>query len=176
MTNSNENTLTVSDLSEALSYLNGYGSSLMLSTDGKRLVDGTPTIYGVQRGENYKLSENSDKTYFSIRFVVTINDTLDYDRLGLSVRVGNGAYVDIDSEYVYTSLLAAADGEHNEVAAEDIGGAYVYALAISKIPLEGVEPDGSVTIYAAPYAKDSNGNEFFGAEKSVTYVYGKCHI
>lgn len=176
MTNSNENTLTVSDLSEALSYLNGCGSSLMLSTDGKRLVDGTPTIYGVQRGENYKLSENSDKTYFSIRFVVTINDTLDYDRLGLSVRVGNGAYVDIDSEYVYTSLLAAADGEHNEVAAEDIGGAYVYALTISKIPLEGVEPDGSVTIYAAPYAKDSNGNEFFGAEKSVTYVYGKCHI
>ena len=176
MKNLNENTPTFDDLSEALSYLNGSGASLMLSTDGEKLVPATPSIYGVQRGENYKLSDSSDKLYFSVRFVITINDTLDYSRLGLRVRVGNSSYVDIDSNYVYTTLLEANGGEQKEITAEDIGGAYVYALTINKIPLEGIEPDGSVTIYATPYATDNNGNEYFGVEKSVTYVYGQCGV
>ncbi len=171
--NANVNTLTLSDLSEALSYLNSQGASLMLSVGGDRLVEGTPSIYGVQRGENYKLSEDSDKTYFSVRFVITINDTLDYSHLGLRVRVGNGAYFDIDSPYVYTTLLETNGGKQREITAAEIGGAYVYTLTINKIPLEGADPDGSVTIYATPYATDNNGNEFFGAEKSVTYVYGQ---
>ena len=175
MKNNSEGVTTFADITEALTHLNEAGEGLMISTDGSSLVYGTPLLYGVQRSEARTITK-SGRTYdvFSVRFIVIINSTLDYKRLGLSIRAGDGQYVNKDTEYVYTTLLATEEGgEQVEVTAKKLGGAYVYAITVDDVPVDGISADGGITLSAVPYATDKAGNEYVGTEKSITYIGGK---
>ena len=180
--NKNSNTSTVSELSDAMGILNddnnGYSDiwgKFMVNTDGTRLVQGTPILYGVQQGNITKVVANDvEKEVFSVRFVIVINDTLNYRKLGLRIKADNGTPVDIDSPYVFTTLLETVNGgEQKEVTPDAIGGSYIYAVTVNNIPVSGMNADGSVMLTATPYAIDYMGNEYFGSAKSVTYVYGE---
>ncbi|MBQ8850586.1 MAG: hypothetical protein IJ011_09670 [Clostridia bacterium] len=179
--NSSSGTETLEDIDSILAVLNSesntYASKLgkfMPSTDGTYIVLGTPAVYGVQQGTTEKITVNgAEKEVFSVRFIITVNDTLSYKKLGLRLQANDGKPIDIDSNYVFTTLLATENGgEQTEISAESLGGTYVYAVIVNNIPLEGISSDGSVTLTATPYAVDDAGNEYLGASRDVTYVHG----
>ena len=170
ITGSLQGTLTA----ENVTFAGGGDKKYMLSEDGVSLVEGTPAVCGIQTGLTETVTvDGSDVEVFSVRFIASINDTLDYKRLGLSVRIGEDEAFNKSTSYVYTSLLeTTAGGEQNKVTAAELGGAYVYAVIITGIPVGGIAEDGSVTFTVTPYATDNAGNEYLGGTITATYVNG----
>ena len=162
-------------ITEDVTFAGNGGSPLMLARDGLRLVDGTPVVCGIQKGMTETVNIDGVQTeVFSLRFIASINNTLDYKRLGLSVRIGDGEAENINISYVYTSLLeTTSSGEQRQVNAEELGGSYLYAVILSGIPTNGVNPDGSVSFTVTPYATDNAENEYTGMTVRATFVNGE---
>lgn len=99
----------------------------------------------------------------------------DYTKVGFIVEASYGAtpntitkWMNAASTKVYTSLKGY-EGEPGlvEYTAEELGGNYLYALAIKNIPAAALEGEG-ITFTVKPYYVDTNGNAMFGAEETFT--------
>lgn len=167
---SESNALTATNIT----YFDGEGNHLMVADDGLSIIQGTPIICGIQTGQTKTVTGNGDTSeVFSIRFIASIDNTLDYKRLGMSIQVDDGEATDINTAYVYTSLLENIDGNLNKVTAQELGGAYVYAIIISDIPVCGLDGNRTITFTVTPYATDNDGNEYVGEAITATYVNGE---
>lgn len=163
--------LTVTDAA----YFDGNGKTLMVGADGTSVVSGTPIVCGIQTGQTETVTvDGKELEVFSIRFIASIKNTLDYKSLGISVSIDGGEAVNINTHYVYTSLLeTSSGGEQRTVTATELGGTYVYAIIISGIPTDGISGDGAISFTATPYATDNGGNEYIGEAVAADYLNGE---
>ena len=106
---------------------------------------------------------------FSVR-VLTVVDSLEWDKLGLKVemKIGDADFVDVSSEIadvdsVYTSVLAAG----TQTSAEALGGKYVGGVVLT-----GLSANETVTLRVTP-VKYVGETAYANAHASVvTYVNG----
>ncbi len=138
----------------------------ILNSDENGVVLATPKLAGIQMGK----AENGR---FSVRLVATL-DSLQYQYIGFNIEptenVGRKW-----CEHVYTKLTATdAGGSQIEVSAAELGGKYVYAIAVANIPASG-----NVVLTVTPFAVDKNAVdeennpvEYLGDAFTLTFVDG----
>ena len=120
-----------------------------------------PTVEGAQ------IKTNGDGT-LSIRFVGTVH-SLDYKEVGFKLTVDGAEKENLRSSTILTSIIGKnTDGTIQELTASEIGGAYIYAIA-----LEGVTKDGTHTIRVVPYSVRTDGTSFDGVGYTLTVIDGK---
>ncbi len=161
----------LADLDAALVLLNtdtysvwkGFKAS-DVDTNGKAtgIVLATPVLYGVQTGKTV----TDGKT--SLRFVGTIQNTLRYSEIGITVSL-NGIPQTKNSTYVYEHLTAVgADDNVIKYSAADMGGAYAFALTLKDVPVTG-----TYVFTVKPYAIDTDGTRYDNATAyDVTFKDG----
>ena len=97
----------------------------------------------------YQTAEGDNGT-FRLRLVAVV-DSLNYSAVGFSVRAyGEGIEekkVNKTNTTVYASLLGNVDGTIIQYTAQELGGAYIFALNINNIPLNV----GEITFEAVTY-------------------------
>lgn len=134
---------------------------LIVNNAGTGAVLAAPTFAGVQEATN---------TAGKIRFVATLNDSLNYSAVGFKVKLkGGSTTITPTCNYVYNTLLTTDDdGFEAKVTAEELYGTYVFALAITGIPHgEG----DSVTLQVTPYGKDLTDPTIEYARDTYEIVY-----
>ena len=120
-----------------------------------------PTVEGAQ------IKTNGDGT-ISIRFVGTVH-SLDYKEVGFKITLDGEEKESLKRSTVFSSLIGKnSDGTIQELSAMEIGGAYIYAVA-----LDGVSESGSHTIRVVPYSVRSDGTSFDGIGYTLTITDGK---
>ncbi len=144
-------------------YSEAWGK-FILNNDENGVVPATPKLAGVQDG---KAADGK----LSVRLIATLRDTLRYDEIGFQIRVNGGETNQISCKHVYLKLLSRENGNQTTITADELGGSFVYALAIDSIPATG-----TVTLTVTPYANDldyaNNGIVYIGVSYNVTYVNG----
>ncbi len=120
-----------------------------------------PTVEGAQ------IKANGDGT-LSIRFVGTVH-ALDYKEVGFKVSVDGEEKDSLRSSTIMSSIIGKnSDGTTEELTATELGGAYIYAIA-----LEGVSKDGTHTIRVVPYSVRNDGTSFDGIGYTLTIIDGE---
>lgn len=103
----------------------------------------------------------------AVRFVGIV-DSLEYEEVGFEITaVEQNFDFTTSCRYVYNSLLGIIDGEAKTYTAEELGGKYIYAVAIQDIP-----QDGTVTFKIRAFVKQG-GTTYYGKEYTETYTNGK---
>ena len=161
------NTVKVNTLAEGIAWTNALlgdkVGKVIMNNDATGAVLASPTFAGVQE---------ATKTAGKIRLVATLNDSLNYSEVGFKVTLVGGETVVKSCNEVYRKLLTTTgDGFQAEVTANELYGAYVFALSIENIPVS----DTPVTLIVTPYGKDANDStvEYAGASYEVVYTGGK---
>ena len=134
--------------------------AVIMNTDKTGAVLAAPTFAGVQA---------SNEVNGKLRFVATLNDSLNYSTVGFKVtHVEAGKAVTTECQYVYETLTSTNDAGLKTYTAQELYGTYVFALAIKDIPTEG-----TVTLRVTPYGKDANSTtEYCGETYDVVYTDG----
>lgn len=160
----NEFSATAKTMEEGIAWANALlgetVGNLVINNDGTGAVLANPTFAGVQK---------SNSTAGKIRLVATLNDSLRYSAVGFEVALEGGNSITKECNSVYEKLLSTNDqGFASEVAAADLYGSYLYALAIENIPTTG-----NVTLKVTPYAKDLNGTTVYSGDSyQLVFVEG----
>ncbi len=130
-------------------------------------VEGAPNYRGCQ----VSAVANGE---FSTRFVATI-DSLDYKEVGFEITVIDykgdvGVKTVYDTHYVFKEIIGTDDiGKKLTYTAEELGGEYIYALAVNEIPT-----DAAVTFLITPYHVEMGETEHVpGVSYTVTVNNGK---
>ena len=166
VTSTNTVTGTAKTLEEGLAYMNEKYASLvgnmLLNSDGNGIVLANPTFVGVQ-------TSAAVEGKMKVRFVATLGDTLRYSAVGFNVTLKDQGTVNKECNSVYRKLLSTdAQGFTSEVSASDLGGVYIFALAIENVPAEG-----EVVFTVTPYAKDLDGTTVYnGTSYEITFNNG----
>ena len=162
--------LTTNGTSKNLAKGIAWTNALLGETVGKLIVNnaGTgavlaaPTFAGVQEATN---------TAGKIRFVATLNDSLNYSAVGFKVTLVGGQTVTTSCQEVYNTLTTTdGDGLPASVTAKDLYGTYIFALAIKNVPTSG-----TVKLQVTPYGKDLTDPtiEYAGDTYEIVYTDGK---
>lgn len=145
----------------------------ILQAQIQQVPEGTIKDTPILRG--YQLSTVANNV-FSTRFVATIN-SLDYAEVGFEVKVTDykGQASDLTEVYatkeVYTAIKGRTDdkvGGSVVYHASDLGGEYIYALAIQNIPA-----DAPVTFEVTTYYKTTQGGDRIRGETHTVTI--KCN-
>lgn len=120
---------------------------------------------GVQNtGINTDTTDDIPDNTYSVRFVAVMGqDYTAYSKAGFKIMVG-GIDQGGDCNNVYTSI--AAEGTDDYTAAE-LGGEYIFAYTLRKIPVSS----GTVTFTVTPYVYIGE-TQYFGAAYTVVYNAG----
>lgn len=142
-----------------------YGFTFMTEQDGKVLVIATPELSAVQE------TEKDANEQFKVRFVAAI-DSLNYKYVGFKVKtaVGDAALTERDDQYcqyVYRALVATENDAKTRYEATNLGGRYIYALSINKIPA-----NGRVTLEITPFAVGADETQYLGTAYTIVYENG----
>lgn len=137
----------------------GYYNETSEAYEGAVLA--APTFAGVQE---------STKEPGNIRLVATINDSLAYFAVGFKVELVGAKTITKGCNTVYNELTSTDEqGYESKVAATDLCGAYVFAVAV-----EGIPSTGSYTLIVTPYGTDLDTQTVYeGASVNVIYTNGK---
>lgn len=122
------------------------------------------TIYAVYESllpefTGYQTTSAKDGVW-GIRFVSVLNH-IECAAIGYRLEFSyNGADYekDIRCQYVYTSITQTVDGAQDAVTAEELGGAYIFALHITDIPADA----GELTFRVTPYIVAADGTVTYG--------------
>ena len=111
---------------------------------------------GVQDG-----SADGDK--YNVRFVGTVS-SLGFDKVGFEIDASNGKEYDTSCKRVYTSIL----GDGKEYKAAELGGNYIFAVAIREIP----RLHDNVSFKVIPFI-EIGGFKYYAASQNVCYSKGE---
>ena len=111
---------------------------------------------GVQDG-----SADGDK--YNVRFVGTVS-SLGFDKVGFEIDASNGKEYDTSCKRVYTSIL----GDGKEYKAAELGGNYIFAVAIREIP----RLHDDVSFKVIPFI-EIGGLKYYAASQNVCYSKGE---
>lgn len=121
----------------------------------------------------------------AVRLIGIVN-TLDLEAVGFEIlaiyRDADGTvheasdFVAVSTDTVYNSVLA--DGGNVTMTAEELGGKYVYAVAINNVPVgENVQVDFFVMPYSvAAGLEDIEDNRNYGQDQTISFVNGKYDV
>lgn len=129
------------------------------SEDG--VVFAAPKLSGVQES---KIANGE----FDIRLVATINSA-SYSSVGFKITLNDSTEVNrLSCRTIFTKLLANDDGNMISYTADELGGAYIYALNVT-----GLSASETYTLHVTPYAIDLDGETVYdGTSYTITYVNG----
>ena len=159
-------TTALTDLNAAIKKYNDEMSAawgkVILNDNGNGVVLANPAFVGVQ---NTAIDANNE---YSVRFASVI-DTARYSKVGYLIKVNGAATpVEYSCKNVYQTINGTVDGKVVSYTAEALGGAYIYALNIDKIPASG-----TYTFQVTPFATDLDTTTVYtGTTYTVTYVDG----
>ncbi len=113
---------------------------------------------------------------YDVRFIGTA-DSLEYKSVGFEIKIFYGADkalesldADMETSTVYTAILGKdAQGGNVTVNAADLGGAYIFAMTVSRIPTAAA--NGNVTFVITPFAKTASAT-VYGESAVCTYSDG----
>ena len=144
---------------------NTYGYTFMVEKDGKSLVIATPELRATQE------TDKDANGQFKVRYIASI-DSLNYKYVGFNVKTAVGdealtARGDQYCQYVYRTLVATENGGRTRYEAENLGGQYLYALGVNKVPA-----NGRVTFEITPFAVGEDDTQYLGTTYTVVYENG----
>jgi len=145
----------------AMSELCGVSFVAADSTDANSyVVAAEPMVRGVQQS----LTVTNGKT--ALRFVAGLNAKNAYQKVGFRLTVhANGTTAELTRETntVYTSLNAMANGASTQVSASSLASKYLCAITLTGIP---VAKDAVIEV--TPYAVDQSGTEHVGKTRVIS--------